>query len=57
METAYSGFAIIKDMVENGIPSSVSDAAVVRLVPCFAWIVKRSSPKYKNQCYRAWMTR
>ena len=28
METAYSGFAIIKDMVENGIPSSVSDAAV-----------------------------
>jgi glutamate formiminotransferase len=28
METAYSGFGLIKEMVENGNPSSVTDAAV-----------------------------
>jgi glutamate formiminotransferase/formiminotetrahydrofolate cyclodeaminase len=28
METAYSGFDLIRNMVEKGNPSSVSDAAV-----------------------------
>jgi len=27
METAYSGFALIREMIEKGIPSSVTDAA------------------------------
>ncbi len=28
METAYSGFSLIKEMVEKGNPASVTDAAV-----------------------------
>jgi glutamate formiminotransferase/formiminotetrahydrofolate cyclodeaminase len=28
MKTAYSGFEVIREMVENGIPSSITDAGV-----------------------------